>query len=120
MLDPSSIIILFHRCEQSVELRFALLLSLSHIFLMQISMDSEGSQVVSAPTPAQLRNIAAINILYHFCAMINKVNYCLLRGARRRCLSTLQMIAEQQNLSSTAVDRITDALQVRNDIVEVR
>ncbi|CAF0791631.1 unnamed protein product [Adineta ricciae] len=58
-----------------------------------ICTDSEGSQVVSAPTPAQLRNISAINILYNFCAMINK------------------MLSEQQNLSSTAVTRITNALQ---------
>jgi hypothetical protein len=58
-----------------------------------ICTDSEGSQVVSAPTPAQLRNISAINILYNFCSMINK------------------MLLEQQNLSSTATSRITDALQ---------
>ncbi|CAF0895279.1 unnamed protein product [Rotaria sordida] len=58
-----------------------------------ICTDSEGSQVVSAPTPAQLRNIAAINILYNFCSMINK------------------MLSEQQNLSLNATTRITDALQ---------
>ncbi|CAF4451990.1 unnamed protein product, partial [Adineta steineri] len=38
-----------------------------------ICTDSEGSQVVSAPTPAQLRNISAINILYNFCSMITKM-----------------------------------------------
>ncbi|CAF2646797.1 unnamed protein product [Rotaria sp. Silwood2] len=58
-----------------------------------ICTDSEGSQVVSVPTPAQLRNISAINILYNFCSMINK------------------MLSEQQNLSSDATTRITDALQ---------
>ncbi|CAF1581894.1 unnamed protein product [Adineta steineri] len=58
-----------------------------------ICTDSEGSQVVSAPTPAQLRNISAINILYNFCSMITK------------------MLAEQQNLSLIATTRITDALQ---------
>ncbi|UJR27001.1 hypothetical protein I4U23_008307 [Adineta vaga] len=58
-----------------------------------ICTDSEGSQVVSAPTPAQIRNISAINILYNFCTMINK------------------MLSDQQNLSSTAITRITDALQ---------
>ncbi|CAF1015401.1 unnamed protein product [Adineta steineri] len=58
-----------------------------------ICTDSEGSQVVSAPTPAQLRNISAINILYNFCSMITK------------------MLTEQQNLSLIATTRITDALQ---------
>ncbi|CAF1351030.1 unnamed protein product [Adineta steineri] len=58
-----------------------------------ICTDSEGSQVVSAPTPAQLRNISAINILYNFCSMITK------------------MLGEQQNLSLIATTRITDALQ---------
>ncbi|CAF3433686.1 unnamed protein product [Rotaria sp. Silwood1] len=64
-----------------------------------ICTDSEGSQVVSAPTPAQLRNISAINILYNFCSMINK------------------MLSEQQNLSSDATTRIIDALQCVNSLM---
>ncbi|CAF0814079.1 unnamed protein product [Didymodactylos carnosus] len=64
-----------------------------------VCTDSEGSQVVSAPTPAQIRNISAINILYNFCCMINK------------------MLNEQSNLSTTAITHISDALQCVNSLM---